>query len=90
MSALPDAARLDCNAVAGLLQEIFGREMTLARGVCGACRAPSVLAELHVYTRAPGIVVRCPSCSAVLMCVVEAPGRTWVDLSGLSVLEIRT
>ena len=89
MSAVPDESRVDGNAIAGLAAEIFGREMTLATGVCGTCRARSLLAELHVYRRAPGTVVRCRACGAVLIRVVEAPGRMWVDLSGLATLEIQ-
>jgi hypothetical protein len=88
MSTPVEESMLDGNAIAGLALEIFGREMTLANGVCGSCRAESVLAELHVYRRAPGTVVRCPACGAVLMRVVEAPGRTWIDLSGFATLQI--
>jgi hypothetical protein len=88
MSALSEDSRLDGNAVAGLMAEIFGREMTLATGVCGSCGAESLLAEVHVYRRAPGTVVRCKTCEAVLLRVVEAPGRMWVDLSGFATLEI--
>ena len=51
--------RLDGNAIGGVLAEIFGTEMTVAVGVCGSCGATGPVAELHVYMRAPGIVVRC-------------------------------
>ena len=50
--------RLDGNAIGGVLAEIFGTEMTVAVGVCGSCGATGPVAELHVYMRAPGIVVR--------------------------------
>jgi hypothetical protein len=83
------SARLDGNAVAGLLGELFGRELTLATGICGSCGASSLVAELHVYVRAPGTVVRCRACEAVLIRVVQGPGRTWLDLSGLATLELR-
>ena len=88
MSVAPDESRVDGNAIAGLAMEIFGREMTLATGVCGSCRAASLLAELHVYRRAPGTVVRCVACGSVLIRIVEAPGRMWVDLSGLATLQV--
>jgi hypothetical protein len=42
---------------------------------------------MHVY-RAAGIVVRCPDCDTVLMRVVESPQRTWVDLQGVSSMQI--
>jgi Family of unknown function (DUF6510) len=75
--------RLDGNAIGGVLGEIFGREMTVAVGVCGSCGATGPVAELHVYMRAPGIVVRCPSCESVLLKIVQSERRTWLDLSGL-------
>jgi hypothetical protein len=42
---------------------------------------------LHVY-RAAGIVVRCPSCEAILIRIVEAGDRTWIDFRGLSTVEL--
>jgi hypothetical protein len=79
---------LDGNAIAGLMAELFGREMTLATGTCGTCRAVRRVAELRVYVRAPGTVVRCPVCGAVLLRIVQAPGRTWVDMRGLQTLQV--
>ena len=75
---------LDGNAIAGLLVEVFGAEMTTATGVCGNCGASGVVAELVVYLEAPGTVVRCRSCSSVLMVLVTARGVTCVDLRGLA------
>lgn len=80
--------RLDGNAIGGVLAEIFGTEMTLAVGVCGSCGATGPVAELHVYMRAPGIVVRCPGCESVLVKIVQTERRTWLDLSGLRTLQI--
>ena len=80
--------RLDGNALAGIAGELFGREMTLAVGTCGSCRADSLLAELHVYVGA-GFVGRCPACEAVLVRIVQGPNRSWLDLRGLAALEIR-
>lgn len=80
---------LDGNAVGGVLGAVFGVEMTLATGVCGTCGAAGEVATLRVYVQAPGAVVRCPGCDSVLIKVVETPGRTWLDLSGLRTLELR-
>ena len=74
--------RLDGNAIGGLLGEIFGAEMTTASRVCLTCGARGVVAEVHVYVRAPGIVVRCPGCEGVLMRIVRSPDRTWLHLRG--------
>ena len=80
--------RLDGNAIGGELLELFGVEMTVATGVCRSCGAAGAVAELHVYTRAPGTVVRCPSCEAVLMKIVRGRERVWLDLGGIRSLEI--
>jgi hypothetical protein len=80
--------RLDGNAIAGTLAELFGGEMTEARGICVGCGAENFVGALHVY-RAAGIVVRCPSCDSVLMRIVEAPGRTWIDLQGVRTLQVK-
>ena len=79
--------RLDGNAIAGVAYSLFGRELTVATGVCGTCGKASLVAELHVYVGA-GTVARCPACGAVLLRVVEGPTRSWLDLSGLATLEI--
>jgi Family of unknown function (DUF6510) len=77
---------LDGNAIAGQLAEVFGGELTTATGVCASCGASGLVAELEVYLRAPGTVVRCRSCKGVLMVLVAARGVTCVDLRGLSLL----
>ena len=81
-------ARLDGNALAGLLLEIFGVEMTVVPAVCGFCGARNEVAKLHVYVRAPGTVVRCAACENVLMRVVQSEERTWIDVRALT-LELR-
>lgn len=73
---------LDGNAIGGLLADVFGREATDVSGRCSGCGAENFVGALHVY-RAAGVVVRCPSCQAVLMRFVEAREQVWVDLGGL-------
>jgi uncharacterized protein DUF6510 len=77
---------VDGNAIGGLLHEVFGTEMTGAASVCGSCGAGSQVAELVVYLRAPGTVVRCRSCGSVLMVFVKIRGKICVDLLGLASL----
>lgn len=79
--------RLDGNAVAGLLQEVFGVETTPALGTCDGCGASSALGAVHVYVGA-GTVLRCPHCSSVLMRIVRSGTRLWVDLRGVRSLEL--
>jgi hypothetical protein len=78
---------LDGNAIAGQLYEVFGEEMTMARGVCAGCGATGPLGELEVYLRAPGTVGRCRRCKAVLVVLVTIRETTCVDLRGLASLE---
>lgn len=78
---------LDGNAIGGLLREVFGTEMTTARAVCATCGATGPVAELEVYVRAPGTVVRCRGCRSVLIVIVDVRGTKCVDARGLAELE---
>jgi hypothetical protein len=77
---------LDGNAIGGLLFDVFGADMTAATAVCAPCGAAEPVAELPVYMRAPGAVVRCATCASVLMVFVDVRGIFCVDLGGLSAL----
>jgi hypothetical protein len=81
-------APLDGNAAAGQLSDIFTVEVTAALGSCAACGARRPLGEAGVYLQAPGLVLRCRGCDGVILRVVTAPDRQWVDLRGLAGLEI--
>ena len=81
-------SHLDGNAVAGSLWELFRFDIIAAIGRCRHCGAVSVVAQASVYSDAPGIVVRCRSCEGVLLRLVETPTRYWLDVSGLSYLQI--
>jgi len=81
------SSALDGNAIAGILFEVFGGEMTTATGVCSNCGASGAVAEMVVYLRAPGMVARCRRCSAILMVLVTIRGTTCVDLRGLARLD---
>ncbi len=78
---------LDGNAIAGLLFDFYGFELTSATTECAHCHARKPIAETEVYLNAPGTVVRCRSCRSVLMVLLTVNGTTCVDLSGLSGLE---
>lgn len=72
---------LDGNAIAGPLFEYFGAEMTTAIGSCTHCGASAQIAELAVYARAPGTVVRCRSCANVVIVLVNLPTGLRIDRS---------
>jgi len=78
---------LDGNAVGGLLIDVFGREMTDAHGCCASCGAVHAVAELMVYRSGPGDVLRCPSCTSVLIVAASLPDRPRVYLASLRWLE---
>jgi hypothetical protein len=80
-------AHLDGNAIAGILEEVFGRDVTVAVGRCSGCGAQRPIGAVRVYYAA-GVVARCPDCDTVLLRVVRAGERTWLDVSGLSVLQL--
>ena len=79
-------ATLDGNAIGGLLLEVFGTDMTDAEATCATCGAVGPLAETAVYLRGPGTVVRCRSCSGMLMVISRIRGVSCVDLTGLTTL----
>jgi hypothetical protein len=78
---------LDGNAIAGPLFECFGSEMTTARGSCRHCGAAAEIAELPVYVRGPGAVVRCRSCGSVVIVLATIRESVQVGLSGFRLLE---
>lgn len=80
--------RVDGNALAGPLSELFRFDMTRAAGRCSGCRDESVLASATVYESAMGAVVRCSHCGDVLMTIVETRDRTWLDLRGITGLHL--
>jgi hypothetical protein len=73
---------VDGNAIGGLFADVFGQEATDVSGRCRECGAENYVGALLVY-RSAGVVVRCPSCDAPLVKIVEAREEVWIDLGGL-------
>ena len=87
-----DEHRLDGNAAAGKLAEIFTFEITTARAACVHCGSSGEVGAQMAYISEIGTVVRCSSCEGVLIRVVrqdEYPGRYWLDLKGVEYLQIQ-
>jgi hypothetical protein len=78
---------VDGNALAGPLSELFGVDVTAAVGRCAGCGRTGPFAEARVHDRAPGLVARCVGCQRVLLRLVRAPSRAWLDLQGLAYLQ---
>ncbi len=79
---------VDGNALAGPLQEVFSVDVTAAVARCDGCGRTGPIAEARVYDRAPGLVARCLGCDQVLVRLVRAPGRAWLDVRGLTYLQL--
>lgn len=80
-------AHVDGNAVGGALIELFGREMTDARSCCAGCGAINLLGAMIVYDRAPGHIVRCPTCQTVILVIVQRPAGLRFHFAGLRWVE---
>ena len=74
---------VDGNAIGGVLMDVFGREMTDSRCCCASCGDVHVMAELMVYRSGPGDVVRCPSCTTVVMVATPLPSGPRMYFSSL-------
>jgi hypothetical protein len=79
---------LDGNVLGGELGELFTVDITAATGQCASCGTVSAIAQTQVYAQAPGVVARCPRCSGVMLRLVRGPGRAWLDLRGISWLQL--
>ena len=82
--------RLDGNAAAGMMRQLFADELTTARGACAACGAIAPIGSQHLYmqTLSPGAVLRCSACQEMLMVLVHTEGRYRLGMRGLKWIEI--
>ena len=85
-----DADYLDGNAAAGDLSKIFAVDVTTAQGQCANCGAIKRFAEAHLYMQAPGVVARCVVCDHILLRLVNAGPRVFLDVRGLTYLRLDT
>ena len=82
--------KLDGNAAAGTLEQIFAFEVTTAVGTCADCGAGGAVGGASVYAQAPGIVVRCPACEGILIRLAnDDDGHTWFEMTGVRCLELK-
>jgi hypothetical protein len=80
------ALELDGNALAGLLESMFGRDMTAVPGRCAHCGTVNMVGAMRAWTSAPGAVLRCPTCDEVVLRIVVTPDATYVDARGVAYL----
>ena len=81
---------LDGNAAAGELSKIFALDVTAAEGQCAHCGAKRRFAEAHLYMQGPGLVARCAVCEHVLLRLVNAGQRVFLDVRGMTYLSLDT
>ena len=85
-----DDDALDANAVAGMLAEIFGTEMTAVPSRCAHCGNRAQVGTLRAYgLNGPGVVLRCSTCAQIVMRVMRrADGSFLVDARGAAYLRL--
>ena len=84
-----DELRLDGNAAAGTLGEVFSFEVTTAQYACEGCgRADQIGAAMVYEVRGLGTIVRCPSCDNALIRLAHNRGRHWIDLKGIKYMQV--
>lgn len=84
-----DRLTLDANAVAGLLIEVFGSEMTAAPSRCAHCGNRAQIGTLRAYVHTPGTVLRCSVCSEVVLRIMRrADGSYLVDARGAAYIRL--
>ena len=85
---LADARRVDGNAAAGVLSELFVPDLTGARAKCAGCGMTRTIGALIVYAHGMGTVVRCPGCDRVVLRLVRTPTHVWLDATGATSIVI--
>jgi hypothetical protein len=80
--------RMDGNAAAGALREIFAQEMTVAAATCTGCGAEHEIGALLDYGHAMGIVLRCPGCDTAMLRMSRTSSWLYLDTSGISCLRV--
>jgi hypothetical protein len=80
--------RLDGNAAADALADLFAVDLTTARSRCASCGSTSMLGAHHLYADAPALVLRCPHCTDVVLRYAVQEGRILLDLRGAQLLAI--
>ena len=82
------ATMLDANAAAGMLQEIFGADMTAMPSQCAHCGNVGDVGTTHAWMEGPGIVLRCSICHEVILRLVETPTARYLDARGAAYLRL--
>jgi hypothetical protein len=83
-----DAQRVDGNAAAGILSELFVPDLTAARAKCAGCGTTRTIGVLLVYAHGMGTVMRCPGCDGVVLRIARTPTHVWLDATGATSISV--
>jgi hypothetical protein len=83
------ALRLDGNAAAGILYDVFAAEMTASPTECTYCGQTGEIGDLFAYIQGPGIVLRCTNCHNVILRIVRTPEAIYLDARGAVYLRVK-
>ena len=81
-----EAVKLNGNSAAGILSEVFVPDITTTRAMCANCGTVRALGALPVYGQTMGVVMRCPTCDAVVLRIARTSMRLWLDPTGARLL----
>ena len=85
---LVDALRVDGNAAAGILSEMFVPDLTAGSAKCAGCGVTRMIGALLVYAHGMGTVMRCPGCDGVVLRLARTPTHIWLDATGATSIVI--
>jgi len=83
-----DAQRVDGNAAAGILSELFVPDLTAARARCAGCGETRAIGVLLVSAHGMGTVMRCPGCDGVVLRIARTPTHVWLDARGATSIAV--
>jgi ribosomal protein S27E len=75
---------LDGNALAGLFDEVFGEGMTNTMVTCRTCGTTAAIGETVVYPNPMAAIVRCRTCTQLLILITQIRGVSCVDMMGVA------
>jgi hypothetical protein len=84
-----ETTRLDGNAAAGVLTQVFCGEPSGAMIVCAGCGATTPIGALMAYSLELGAILRCPHCDTAVLRLGAAGATLWLDLRGAVSLRVR-
>ncbi|MHB1131770.1 MAG: DUF6510 family protein [Chloroflexota bacterium] len=85
---LDRALRLDGNAVAGLLREVFATEMTACPVQCANCGKKGAMGTLLAFGHSAGVTLRCSACEQIVLRIVETPEAVLLDARGAKFIRL--